>query len=129
MYLSVLVVVALGFLSSQSSLATSVPQKIALTSRSWPGRRRDIAPSTIPLADFFLGTDLQYVMFLHLFPPVLILISTNLGGSETFQVSNMTSPLPLANIFLGVISWDPPSGTDCQDFLIYSGLSHPDFGN
>lgn len=43
----------------------AVPQTIQLTSRMAPKRRslksRQLAPTTIPLADFFLGTDLQWV--------------------------------------------------------------------
>ncbi|KAF4601657.1 hypothetical protein EYR40_004856 [Pleurotus pulmonarius] len=42
----------------------AVPQTIQLTSRMAPKRRslksRQLAPTTIPLADFFLGTDLQW---------------------------------------------------------------------
>lgn len=54
-------VTALGFLITS---AQADPQKFTLTSRAKPSKyqaRAKLMPSTIPLKDFFLGTDLQYV--------------------------------------------------------------------
>jgi len=56
-------IAALGFLGLAG--AHTVPPKISLQSRvAFPVRslkQRAISPATVPLADFFLGTDLQYV--------------------------------------------------------------------
>ena len=47
------------------ALGQVVPQTIHLQSRiisqGTSLRRRALSPTTVPLADFFLGTDLQYV--------------------------------------------------------------------
>jgi len=56
-------IAALGFFGLAG--AHAVPRQISLQSRvAPPGRslkRRALSPATVPLADFFLGTDLQYV--------------------------------------------------------------------
>lgn len=57
-------------LASAQNLVTiqAVPQTIPLQSRIAPVadslRRRALNPATVPLADFFRGTDLQYAMIL-----------------------------------------------------------------
>ena len=61
MYLAVVAVTALGFLVTS---AQADPQKFTLTSRPNRSRyqaRAKLGPSTVPLDDFFLNTDLQYV--------------------------------------------------------------------
>lgn len=50
-------------------------------------RRRALSPTTVPLADFFLGTDLQYVP--NLIPSILLIQIPfhGSGGSEIYQVT------------------------------------------
>ncbi|KAF8813784.1 acid protease [Phlegmacium glaucopus] len=88
MYLAVVAVVALGFLSSQTSVATSEPQKITLTLRRNPGRHRAIAPATIPLADFFLGTDLQWFGNISVGTPPQELTVVFDTGSSTLEIAS-----------------------------------------
>jgi hypothetical protein len=117
MYLAVVAVAALEFLVA---LTQADPQRITLMSRAKPSRdqARAIEPSTIALQDFFLGTDLQYVSYFGCFSSRSSSIPANLGGSETSQVlSNINIHFFfLANTFFYVISWDPTSAADCQDF-------------
>jgi len=58
-------VLALLFCFALKALGQAVPQTIHLQSRTLSQgaslRRRALSPTTVPLADFFLGTDLQYV--------------------------------------------------------------------
>ncbi|KAF8904489.1 acid protease [Gymnopilus junonius] len=66
--LKLLTTLALLLLSSTSALevetAPASPHKVTLQSRSVPKgssfRRRALSPTSVPLADFFLGTDLQW---------------------------------------------------------------------
>ena len=101
MYFAVVAVTALGFLVTSTQ---ADPQKIILTSRANPSRdraRAKIGPSTIPLDDFFLGTDLQYVSYFGCFSSCSNFIPANLGGSGTYQVlSNINIHFfSLANTF------------------------------
>ena len=115
-----LVIVALlGFLATHSlaTPAQAVPQTITLSSRtidrSSRFRARAISSSTIPLRDFFLGTDLQSVFYIF-FISVLISVLAHSGGSETYQVLLFLHDfLSLSNI-LSVVSWDPASGINGQ---------------
>ena len=80
-------------------IAPVSPHKISLQSRSIPKgsssfRRRALSPTSEPLADFFLGTDLQYVQ--HLFERILSdhISSSYLGGLGTFQVLSASYTVP-----------------------------------
>jgi len=58
-------IVALGLLGLAGVHAVPEQVQINLQSRVAPPgsslKRRALSPATVPLADFFLGTDLQYV--------------------------------------------------------------------
>jgi len=79
------------FSTAAGETADAIPHKITLTSRvALRGaslKRRALSPTTIPLADFFKGTDLQCVT------PALFIYLTHLSvfdrsdGLEIFQVS------------------------------------------
>lgn len=88
MYLLLVIVTLLGFFSTHS-LAKAVPLSIALSSRKLNKLQgRGLQPSTIPLKDFFLGTDLQYaIVYFKSFSFCLISVPTHSGGSEIYQVS------------------------------------------
>lgn len=128
MYLAVVAITALGFLVT---LAQADPQKITLKSRAKSSRNRARAkpePSTIPLLDDFLGTDLQYVLYFGCFRLVLISIPANLGGSETYQVlSNINIHFfSLANTIFLVGT--PPQELGVRIFLMLCFITF-DFGN
>jgi len=67
----------------------AVPQTIQLQSRSvsqgFSLRRRALSPTTLPLADFFWGTDLQYVPNFN--SPFFLTNSLSRDGSEIYQVT------------------------------------------
>ncbi|KIM45262.1 hypothetical protein M413DRAFT_65891 [Hebeloma cylindrosporum] len=71
---------------SLSALGQAVPQTIHLQSRIVPQgaslRRRALSPTTVPLADFFLGTDLQYIHLIQL-PVVFDTGSSSLEFAST----------------------------------------------
>lgn len=87
----------------------AVPQTIQLTSRMAPKRRslksRQLPPTTIPLADFFLGTDLQCVNPHFGTSPI---DEYSVGGLETSLVSPFeASPMLQTHVKRNLVGTPP----------------------
>ncbi|KAH9485175.1 Pepsin-2B [Psilocybe cubensis] len=89
---------ALEVIDTSSGIGAS-PQKITLQSRTLPKgtlmQRRALSPTSIPLADFFLGTDLQWFGNLSVgTPPQEITVVFDTGSSTLEFASTLCTTCP-----------------------------------